>query len=268
MKMKIIGGKSTARRISILSEEFVSTARSNEDGNVTCKVKRHSPLSRFLYRNENLPMPKFVRMVLFFADSMTKKGWVFLGLYVLIVALMEKYLLSGSLLLTLAGKYQPGLLDTSSASSFSFLLFSAMCVTLTAMGVTYTQRRIASWHGAEHMAIAAYTRTGSIEIRDIARECPVNDKCGGRLVLPLLVGAVVAVIAADILAVSTVITYVAMLESVMWIDSLKGWDKIPGTSQASHLLQKWITTCEPGAQELRTAQLALRELIAAHNPLS
>lgn len=83
-----------------------------------------------------------------------------------------------------------------------------------------------------------------------------------------MIGAVVAVIAADILTVSTVVTYVAMLESVMWIDSLKGWDKILGTSQVSRLLQRWITTREPSAQELRTAQLALRELVAAHSTLS
>lgn len=268
MKIKIIGGKSTAGRISILSDEFVSTARSDKDGNITCRVKRHSPLSRFLYRNKNIPMPKLIRMVLFLADSMTKKGWMFLCFYVLIVTLMEKYLLSGSLLPTLASKYQFGLLDASSVSSLSFLLFSAMYVTLTVVGVMYTRRRIASWHGAEHMAIAAYDRCDSTEIRDIARECPVNDKCGGRLALPLLVGAVVAVFVAKTLVVSTVFAYVLMLEGLLWVDALKGWDKIPGTSQASRLLQKWITTREPGTQELRTAQLALRELVAAHNSLS
>lgn len=263
--MKIIGGKSTFGRISIMSDEFMSTARSDEDGNITCRVKRHSSLSRFLYRNKNLPIPKLVRMILFFVDSMTKKGWMFLGLYVLIVTLTEKYLLSGSLFLVLADRYSPGLLNPK----LVFLLwFLAICAVLIIPGVTYVQLYIASWHGAEHMAIAAYDRLGSTEMRDIVQESPINDECGGRLALPLLLGAVVAVIVAKTLMVSTVFAYILMLEGLLWVDALKGWDKIPGTSQASHLLQKWITTREPGAQELRTAQLALCELIVAHNSLS
>ena len=55
-------------------------------------------------------------------------------------------------------------------------------------------------------------------------------------------------------------------EGVMWVDKLAGWDKIPGTSHASHFLQRFITTRVPGKQELLTAQRALRELVVAHNP--
>lgn len=153
MKIKIIGGKSTAGRISILSDEFVSTARSDADGNITCRVKRHSPLSRFLYRNKNLPIPKLVRMILFLVDSMTKKGWMLFGLYVLIITLMERFLPAGSLVLMLMGKYSSGSIDVVSAS---LLEFFAIFVPLVVLMIIYTKRCIASWHGAEHMAIAAY----------------------------------------------------------------------------------------------------------------
>lgn len=76
MKVRIVGGRSTAGKISILSDEFVATAYSNEDGNITCKVKRHSRLLRFLYKNRRLPVPRVIRLVLFFVSSMNniKKG--------------------------------------------------------------------------------------------------------------------------------------------------------------------------------------------------
>ena len=247
-QVRIVGGKSTAGRVSILSDEFVATAHSERDGEITCKVKRHSPLSRFLYKNKRLPIPRLVRMILFFAVSMTRKGWVLLGLYVLGIVLLDKFFPTGSAVSAFLKQY--------------WWLFYAL---IQVGALTYIHRRIATWHGAEHMAIAAYNRTGSTDTHAIACECPVHDKCGGRLILPLVVGMIIANLVAKILGVSETIGLLAILECILWVDTLNGWDKIPGTSQASYLLQRWVTTRYPGEQELQTAQRALHELVAAHH---
>lgn len=114
------------------------------------------------------------------------------------------------------------------------------------------------------MAIATYNRTGSTDIEDIAKESPVHDKCGTRLYLPIMAGMIIAEFVAKNFGVSHVITPLAILLGVLWMDSLIGWDKIPGISHAARLIQKHITTCVPKEQELLTAQRAMQELIAAH----
>lgn len=252
-KVRIVGGKSTAGRVSILSDTFVATARSDEDGEVTCKVKRHSPLSRFLYKNKRLPIPRLVRMILFFVDSMTRKGRMLLGLYTLGVVLLDKFLSSGG------SVFGPSV--SAFLKQYRWIIYAVVLVG----ALVYIHRRIATWHGAEHMAIAAYDRTGATDVQAIVRECPVHDKCGGRLFLPLVVGMIIANLVAKNFGVSETIVSLAILECMLWLDTLMGWDKIPGTSQASHFLQRWVTTRYPGKQELRTAQLALQELVAAHH---
>lgn len=252
-EVRIVGGMSTAGRVSILSDMFVATAHSDEDGEITCEVKRHSPLSRFFYKNKRLPIPRLVRMILFFADSMTKKWWILLGLCTLGVVLLEKFLPSGGSV--------SGLSVSMFLKQYWWIIYAVVLVGV----LVYIRRYIATWHGAEHMAIAAYDHTGTTNIRAIGRECPVHDKCGGRLFLPLVVGTIIANLVAKNFGVSETIVLLAILECVLWMDTLRGWDKIPCTSQVSHLLQRWITTRYPGEQELRTAQRALQELVAAHH---
>ena len=240
---------STASRISILSDEFIATAHSDEDNKITCKVKRHPPLSRFLYKNENLPIPKLVRLILFSVDAMTKKGWALLGLYVFSEVLLDTFFPS---------------IDSTAISAFLKQYWLLVYVSILVGVLTYINRQIATWHGAEHMAIAAYDRNGSTTTLAITHECPVHDECGGRLFIPLFVGIVIANVIANKFELNETITTLAVLECALWVDTLKGWDKIPGTSHASHFLQKWVTTRYPGEQEMRTAQRALQELVTAH----
>lgn len=250
MQVNIIGGKSSTGRISILSDKFVATARSDEGGEITCEVRRHSSLARFLYRNKRLLIPRVVRMTLFLVSSMTRRDWVFLGVYTVGVLLLDKYLPDGSVSGTIGVPPQ-----------YRWLI----PLTIMAGFTWYAWLRIATWHGAEHMAIAAYERTGSTDIQSIEKECLVHDKCGGRMILPLTAAIITSVFVARIFEVSGVIVFFAAWEGVMWVDTLFGWDKIPGTSHTSHFLQKYITTRVPGRQELLTAQRAVRELIAAQN---
>ena len=251
MQVKIIGGKSSHGRVSIISQEFVATA-CDEGGDITCEVKRHPYLLRFLFKNKRLLIPRVVRMALLLAGGMTGRGRMLLGLYVLGMALLMARSSTSSTSGTLV-------------SSFLKQYWWAVYVIILPAILLYTRCRIATWHGAEHMTIAAYDRTGSTDIKQIAQECPVHDKCGGRLLLPIILGAIIARLLANNLGVSDVIVSLVALECVLWVDTLRGWDKIPGTSHVSHLLQKYATTRTPGPQELLTAQRAIQGLVAQYN---
>lgn len=101
------------------------------------------------------------------------------------------------------------------------------------VGVFVFIHRLASWHGAEHMAIAAYERTGSTKVKDIESESPINPKCGGRLALPLLLASVIALSLSKRFEIPAFIFAIPLLEIVLWIDKLKGFDKIALFSQTS-----------------------------------
>ncbi|OGN03630.1 MAG: hypothetical protein A2655_03460 [Candidatus Yanofskybacteria bacterium RIFCSPHIGHO2_01_FULL_43_42] len=256
VQVHIVGGKSSSGRVSILSDEFLATARSNEDGEITCEVRRHSSLAIFLYRNKHLPIPRVIRMMLFLVSFMTRRDLMFLGIFAGIL-LVDKYLPSDiSVFFGTSG----------TSSQYGWLSSLGMTAGIMVGMMVYGWSHVATWHGAEHMAIAAYERNGSTDIQHIANECPVQDKCGGRMILPLMTAMIASVFVAGIFDVSRVIVSLVAWEGVMWVDKLAGWDKIPGTSHASHFLQRFITTRVPGKQELLTAQRALRELVVAHNP--
>lgn len=126
-------------------------------------------------------------------------------------------------------------------------------------------RRLASWHGAEHMTIAAYERNGSIDVGSIEKESPINPRCGGRLALPLLLTSTLAVVLSKELGMSVFLFSIPLFEVVLQVDALKGFDKITPFSQASTLLQRYVTTKRPGALEVATGQTALLSLLDAHH---
>lgn len=246
--VRIVGGKSSRRRVSIISDEFTATARLEKNGDITSTVKRHWSLTRFLYQNNHLPIPRLIRTLVFLLDGMTTKGRVFLGLFVLLQ------------LLPLNSTFP------SSNLSEQFWWLPYVILGLTVAGaLLYVRRRIATWHGAEHMAIAAYDHTSSTDHEVVARENPIHDKCGGRFFLPGAAGIIIAYLAAQTIGLNQTLVFAVILECALWVDTLVGWEKIPSTALASHLLQRWVTTRSPGEQELRTAQRALQELLAAHH---
>lgn len=252
MKIRIVGGMSLSSQISIVSNEFAATAIcSPETGNISCNVRRLSWLSRFLHNSQRFPWPRLLRLALFLFNSLTKRGWVILGFSTFATILLYYYSPA------IAEKFHP----------LMRLLFYYQLVFNTAFLALYlamASRFVASWHGAEHMVIAAYDRTGSTDLEAIRKEVPVHDKCGGRLLLPSIVASVVAEVIAIFFDLNKALVLIATFEAVLWVDTLIGWHNIPITSHASHVLQKYVTTRMPGERELLTAQRAMKELVAAH----
>ncbi len=259
MSFKIVGGKSSPGQISILSEEFISTA-SWEPGKISWEVARHPVLSRFQYRHKYLPIPKLLKFLLFMVDTATgtlpRKTSSLIAIFVTLI-----FVFGIKMSLTETA-------PTSDSDTKIFLLVMLISVIGNGFFAFSLGRSIASWHGAEHMAISAFDRDGSVSLEAIAKESPVHDSCGGRLVLPLVAAMFLGGFVATYFDLPTAISILVALECTFWVDSLIGWDKIPGTSHFSRFLQRSVTTRQPGKIELLTAHIALRELVKAHEARS
>ena len=204
-------------------------------------------------------MPKLFRLVLFLGEGIGIRDIVFFGL--LSVGLVALLLLSESVL--------PGSAETADSNIWLFNLSTWLIVLLV------LKKSIAKWHGAEHMTIAAYESTGLTDLETIEKQSPIDPHCGGRFLIGVVAAQQVsnlvtnAYVPNQLLLAFLYVIFInaAMMEIVLRVDAWKGLDKLPVTAQASYLLQKYFTTGQPGIQELRTAQRAMMELIAATRAL-
>ncbi len=254
-KVKIIGGFSSDHRISIQSNEFRVTARyDQQSGEISTEVKRLPRLSRFLYTLDRLPIPRLVVVLLFILGQLKIKVSQALVVALVILVALTMGVLSPHTP-SAPGQHLPVPYPTWIELFVFMLLFMA-----------YSKLYIAPWHGAEHMAIAAYQRTGATSLAAFQQESPVHPKCGGRFFLPIVVLQVVAAFSATSLWFGHPLFFFgAVLECTLWLDKLVGLDRLPITAQASRLLQQYVTTRQPTQKELRTAQVALRKLLEQHN---
>jgi hypothetical protein len=264
MPVKIIGGRSAHRQISFLSTEFSVTAICNQDNTITCKVKPLPCMVSFLYRHKRLPLPGIIRLLLVMFAGAKVKGRIVLGLMFL------------SLFLSAWVEIQlipPKMAVPQLISPWFFgglmLLLAWLIFWLLPRGL----RRVATWHAAEHMTIAAYDKSGAADLEVIAVQDRVHPKCGGRLALPFLASGLLVLLfafkaPANWFLVSVMLGDLALLEAVLLIDRLIGWDRIPVAAQTSRLLQRYVTTRQPGELELRTAQRAMLELISTPHSYS
>ena len=247
MKVDIVGGMSSVNRVTILSDEYVSTARYHEDsGEISCEIKALPPIVRFLQKNKRLPIPRLARVALPLLNMMGRKGAVLIALYFLITACIPT-MFPGEMFIGISSKY--------------FVLFDF----LTIFGLLlFIKKYIGTWHGAEHKAISAYQKFESTDIQVIARENRYNAKCGGRLFFPSMLTFPMAIAMDGWLGLNMVVWSLVLLEIILWADYIWGMDKLPITSQASYLLQTYLTTVEPGRIELETAQCAMEGVLWAH----
>jgi len=161
-----------------------------------------------------------------------------------------------------ASNYQ---LEKETVDSWLFILVACLSVSSLIVIVVVSMLRIRSWHGAEHKAITAYEELGKTSLRHSRKASSIQPKCGGRLALPFILSAWVSSIVAPHTGYGTIVCQLIGVEVVLWIDRLIGWERIPFFSHASILLQKWVTTKDPGEKELRTAKVTLEALIDAHD---
>jgi len=254
MDIELIGGKSGRRKVTFVSNQYVATARSDRNNDISSEVKPLPPLSGFLFKYDRLPWPRLLRIFLFLISDLKLRGKILtcLGTTVFI------FLLAKLPKIVLASEQHHWLLI------ILWVLLIMEWLGILAFIIT-TVKWIAPWHGAEHMAADAYNRLQSTALNDIARASRINEKCGSRLVFPFFVGFALAITSSYYLEINYLLAFAAIAEIVLWVDKLKGWNNIPTTAQLSYWLQKYITTRQPGNQELLTAQKAIETLIAAHS---
>lgn len=260
MVIEILEGESCAGSISFQSKEFTAIARLGWDGQVITEVKRLSRLKRFLLRHKHFPMPKIIRFIIL--------SWSWWNILLLFFCLFLSWASDNSLAISFLF---PGPHPTDGSRSPAIASLVALSIVCVCLAILYVSRVIknirivAPWHGAEHMVLSAYEKTGEISLEKAMRESPVDDECGTRLILPVFIGMVVAFFASTKLVnvVDPLVMTLIVWEFILWIDSLWGWNKIPITSQTSRAIQK-ITTSRPSQKELTVALSALLRLVDAH----
>jgi len=249
MEIRIVGGFSEPNTIAILSDEFVATAQSFSNGHIACKVERRAPIARFILKCSHYPMPRLLYFMLAILSVFKKSTLILLALlFCAIYTLVRTY-----------NPFPGWLTDHQETTNWIMVVDQILIIFLPLL---YIWSHIATWHGAEHMAIAAYRRNKTVKIKDIEKESRVDDFCGTRFIVPIYLTPYILSFFFDSY---NWIFYLVTVECLLWIDYLWGFWKIPIISHISWVLQKYILTRQPGEQELRTAQRALKKLILAHN---
>lgn len=245
--MKIVGGMSTPRSISIFSDEFVATATYHgRSQQIRCVV--HRRVATWLTRYPWIPIPRVLRLLIALVMASP------ILMTALIAWPVAHRIIDGP-----TPQFPPIPLEDR---LFVFLLVQSQFLPLLVGILLFIKLFIGSWHAAEHMAIASYERFASTDLAAIAAQNRVHPKCGGRLMAPLLLASFLAFCFGPINHLF--LSQLALIECILWIDALIGFDKIPVFRILSTLLQHYITTRTPHHIALRTAQVALQKLVAAH----
>ncbi|OHA04517.1 MAG: hypothetical protein A2934_02290 [Candidatus Sungbacteria bacterium RIFCSPLOWO2_01_FULL_47_10] len=260
-QINIIGGRSLPRRISFISEKYVAEAICKKTGEITTTVRILPTYLTALLRKSSFPIPKILQLIAFAFGLMSTKTKVLATGYFAVMLFVGMRLEKFSTRIQTIDTSNLDKHDAQKLAIFSFALIVIDLVFLIAAFIFI--RKLASWHGAEHMAFAAYEH-GHLEIEDIAKENQVSPKCGGRLFLPLILVAAISIYIAKHINVSSLLISPIFYELILWVDKRTGFDKIPPFKQASILLQHHLTTRRPGVIEIKTAQAALLTLLDAH----
>lgn len=230
IQYKAFGGVSGCRKIRIFSHKFAATAQFHKNGNITCKIGRFSIFS--------------------------------------IIPVWQVVFVAISVCVVIVSKYLP---DTNPSSELSGITLLGIGFTLYVVSMTvhlvYHYFYIATWHGAEHMAVSAYENFRSTDIEVIAKQGIIDDECGAKYLLPFLILFFTMLIVEAVLGVVNDVNWafdwLVIIVLVVLFDALVGLSKIPVILRFSRFFQK-VTTRKPGRRELLTAQVALKALVAAH----
>ena len=251
----VIGGMSVPGRITMLSDRFVAVAQwaqVNGEELVTSHVKAlpAQPIVGPALTKRPIPMPQVVRLYLFlfFVSPWVIRILLILGL----VGWLSQLIMPTD----------PAVLELMTESAF----FDQLSLTLSLFLYIWffsLLLRVRRWHGAEHMAIETYRKTGSIDLADIAQASPVSSHCGGRLVIPFILASVLSSIVSTVSGFDSTLVLLVSLEALLWIDKLIGFHRVPLFAQVAMLMQR-LTTGRPNERELHTAHKAITTLVQAH----
>lgn len=114
---------------------------------------------------------------------------------------------------------------------------------------------IGRYHGAEHKAVAAYEKYGEATLRNAAAMDRIHPRCGTNLLLYITLAALL----------DPLISWgpYAVLQFILVSEAWFVFGQTRPSVAVGNLLQKYLTTSEPGRKELEVAVGSLNELLRA-----
>ena len=252
--MKIVGGLALPNGVQLESTDFsVKTTVQRDEGDLwtfRSKIRQKTVSEKWVRQVWFLP-----KVVKLWVIILMKAEWPFRLLLIFLFVL--------PLILPLLTATHPGSGQTSTSPYFTIATGVMAVVMYVGLGYLFWQLR--GFHAAEHMSIAAYERHGGAALSHIQEQPRFHPKCGGRIVVPLFVGLIAAKVGAHFVP-PLVGGYLPLLsfELMLWIDALIGFDNIRLTNAISWYMQQYVSTRVPTSIELTAGQVALRDLMMAH----
>ncbi|MBV9159322.1 MAG: DUF1385 domain-containing protein [Candidatus Kaiserbacteria bacterium] len=254
--MRILGGGALRKSVFFYTSEFTATARLKRDGIIESDVQPRNALQRFFAKLPYLP-PKSIIFTLLLISGMKRRAkirfaLIFAGVAFVVIMLLEQYIASGN------EKEKVEMIDRTLAASRPLIVIGALILYRTL---------VAGFHAAEHMAINAYRRFGREALDHVAEASRIDKHCMGRFIAPAITIGIALFLARPWLGRALPYVSFALAESVFWIDTLIGLERIRITRAASVFLQRYLTTRPPTKLELAVGREALRRLLEAHGEI-
>jgi len=114
---------------------------------------------------------------------------------------------------------------------------------------------IGRYHGAEHKAVAAYEKYGEATLQNAARMDRIHPRCGTNLLLYITLAALL----------DPLISWgpYAVVQFILVSEAWFVFGQTRPSVAVGNLLQRYLTTSEPGRKELEVAVGSLNELLRA-----
>lgn len=263
--VKIVGGASGVRSVSFQSDRFISTAvyhpqsEKMDQEKIELKVIQ-LPKSTQLMDRFSPFIPKLISLIIFLLYSIPLLCTFFFK-----TASIKERLIN-LLVSFLSGAWIASLIWVV-ITPYHWLplyFYIGFSVLLIVILFTVLFKFIGPWHGAEHKVFAAYERIGVIDFNEVKKESPVDRHCGGRFMVPFILALLIAAGLSFWTGIASWVFLLIILELVLRIDDVIGFDKIPPFVQCSYLFQKYFTTKEPTDLQIKLAQQAMQGLLDAH----
>lgn len=253
-KFNIHAGSSWHRRISIRSDKFVASTSYSPGTGYKTKVKPVSKTTHWLAEHRRWPIPITLRLLIGVLNEIPFKVVIGYALFILALSLPRHYV-SPDALSPLRDSW---VFAAARLPSWVNIAIWAFCLAY------FFRKYIGSWHGAEHMAIETYWAKEQTSLDEIRKQSRISDKCGGRLFFPLITASWLLPSLVEPLLHAPGICSLLVTELVLQIDHWVGWDRIPISREAGRLLQRVVTTRQPGETELLTAKHSIDAVIEMH----
>jgi hypothetical protein len=246
-KIEIVGGSCSVGRISFCSDRFKSTTELKGKKIVTT-VEDLGWAGKISQQDHDWPLPETVKLLIRVFLLLDLKDVIYVCIFNFALRLPVWWA---------EDKYQGKTLG----------LWPVLAVTFVVMGVIAWIFRYAfgKWHAAEHMASNAFQDLSSVRLNDIAKSSPIHVACGGRMLTPLVMIAIISTLVSGFWGINAWWPLLALMELFLQAEKRFKLSQRGFFGYCSFILQKYVTTRTPDFREIQVAKAALDGLTNKHN---